>query len=80
MKHLDNWSVMVITLTLILFVVALFMTGSAHDLLLESGVFLVSVKLILMSYRNGAQGEELNARLRDIQNSIQQIERSSPPK
>lgn len=43
-------------------------------------VFLVSVKLILMSYKNGAQGEELKHRLAEIQNVIQRIERSSASK
>jgi len=77
MKHFDNWSVLVMALTLLLFVLALFVAGFTHDLLLETGVFLVSVKLILMSYKNGAQGEELKDRLVEIQNAIQGIERSS---
>jgi hypothetical protein len=42
----------VIALTLILFVVALLIKGFTHDLLLEADVFLVSVKLILMSHKN----------------------------
>jgi len=71
---------MVIALTLILFVLALFITGSEHDLLLETGVFLVSVKLILMSYKNGAQGEEMKDRLSQIQDALRRLERSSPPK
>jgi hypothetical protein len=71
---------MVIALTLTLFVLALFLTGSTHDLLLETGVFLVSVKLILMSYKNGAQVEELKDRLGQIQDAIRRLERSSPPK
>jgi hypothetical protein len=80
MRQIDNWSVIVMGVTLILFVVALFITGFTHDLLLETGVFLVSVKLILMSYKNGAQGEELNDRLSQIQNDIQRLERSLLPK
>jgi len=80
MRHIDNWSVMVIALTLILFVLALFLTGSEHDLLLETGVFLVSVKLILMSYKNGAQGEQLKDQLNQIQAAIQRLERRFPPK
>ncbi len=39
-------------LTFLLFATALFTKGITHDLLLEAGVFLVSVKLILMAYRN----------------------------
>ena len=80
MRHIDSWSVMVIALTLLLFVLALFMTGSTHDLLLETGVFLVSVKLILMSYKHSAQGEDLKERLSQIQDAIRRLDRSSPPK
>lgn len=80
MRQIDNWSVIVMGVTLILFAVALFMTGFTYDLLLEAGVFPVSVKLILMSYKNGAQGEELNGRLSQIQNATQRLERSSPPR
>jgi hypothetical protein len=80
MKQIDNWSVIVMAVTLILFGLALFLTGFTHDLLLEAGVFLVSVKLILMSYKNGAQGEELKARLSDIQSAIRRMERPTPPK
>jgi hypothetical protein len=79
-RYIDNWSVMVIGLTLILFVLALFITGSTHEFLLETGIFLVSVKLILMSYKTGAQGEQLKDQLSQIQAAIQRLERSSPPK
>jgi hypothetical protein len=36
----------------VLFGVALFEKGFTHDILLEAGVFLVSVKLIIMSHKN----------------------------
>ena len=51
--YLDPVSLVVIALTLTLFVIALFVKGFSHDMLLECGVFLVSVKLILMSHKNG---------------------------
>ena len=41
--------------TLALFVAALFTKGLTHDLLLEAGVFLVSVKLMIMAYKNSQQ-------------------------
>lgn len=50
-KTLGLGSSVVIAITLILFVSALFMTGFTHDLMLESAIFLVSVKLIILSYR-----------------------------
>jgi hypothetical protein len=53
-KQFDPWSVVVIALTLVLFIASVFVTGFTHDLLLESGVFLVSVKLILMAQKNTA--------------------------
>lgn len=44
-------SILVIVVTFILFVTALFTKGLTHDILLEAGVLLVSVKLIMMAYR-----------------------------
>ena len=45
-------SIVVIVLTFVLFATALFVKGFTQDLLIEAGVFLVSVKLIIMSYKN----------------------------
>lgn len=56
----------VIILTFILFTVALFTKGFTQDLLLEAGVFLVSVKLILMSYRMTIIMERVESRLNHI--------------
>ena len=44
--YLDPVSLVVIALTLLLFVIALLVKGFTHDMLLECGVFMVSVKLI----------------------------------
>ncbi len=72
-RHYDFWSVLVITITLILFTVALLVKGLTHDMLLEAGVFLVSVKLILMSYKNSVLAirteehlEQIHALLRNM--------------
>jgi hypothetical protein len=65
-KHFDFWSIVVIALTLILFVMALLIKGLTHDLLLEAGVFLVSVKLILMSHKNGVLAIATEKRLDQI--------------
>ena len=51
-EHFDKGTLAVIVITFALFVLALFTKGFTHDLLLEAGVFLVSVKLILMAYKN----------------------------
>jgi hypothetical protein len=72
-KDYDPWAIVVITLTLILFITALFLKGFSHDMLLETGVFLVSLKLIMMSYKNSVLArntehrlEQIHALLRDL--------------
>ncbi len=60
---MDTGSVAVTAITLGLFVAALFVKGFSHDLFLEAGVFLVSVKIILMSYKNGVSVADLNDKL-----------------
>lgn len=65
-KHYDPWAIIVIALTLILFVTALFLKGFSHDMLLETGVFLISVKLIIMSYKNSVMARDTEDRLEQI--------------
>lgn len=48
---LDWTNATIIVLTFIFFAAALFMKGLVHDILLEVGVFLVSVKLILATFK-----------------------------
>ena len=62
-KVLGPGSLAIITITLILFVAALFVKGFTHDLLLEAAVFLVSVKLIILSYRNSQGVESIERKL-----------------
>ena len=66
-KHpLGLTSFAVIILTFVLFVAALFTKGWTHDLLLEAGVFLVSVKLIIMSFKNTVAVEAIENKLDHI--------------
>jgi hypothetical protein len=62
----DPWSITVIAVTFVLFLAALFMKGITHDLLLETGVFLVSLKLIMMSHKQSALSELMEHRLDEI--------------
>jgi hypothetical protein len=66
MKHFDIGSLIVIVITFCLFVMALFFTGLTHALLLEAGVFLVSVKLILMAYRSSVSAAKIESELQII--------------
>lgn len=47
----DKGSLTIIVITFVLFVAALFTKAMTHDILLEAGVFLVSVKLIITTYK-----------------------------
>ena len=53
-------------MTLALFVGALFIKGLTHDLFLEAGVFLISVKLILMSYKHGVYIDQIHHKLDEL--------------
>jgi hypothetical protein len=75
--YLDPVSLVVIALTLLLFVIALFVKGFTHDMLLECGVFLVSVKLIVMSHKNGVSARLSEERLVKIQNLLEASRRQS---
>jgi len=69
-KASDPWAIVTIVLTVGLFVVALFIKGFTHELLLEAGVFLVSVKLILMAKKNTETEYRLEQRLASIQEML----------
>jgi hypothetical protein len=75
--YLDPVSLVVIALTLLLFVIALFVKGFTHDMLLECGVFLVSVKLVVMSHKNGVSARLSEERLVKIQNLLETSRRQS---
>lgn len=65
-KYLDIGSWFVALLTLALFIAALFVKGLSHDLFLEGGVFLVSVKIIAMAYKNSLDVRALNEKLEKV--------------
>ena len=73
--YFDAGSWLVIFVTLVLFLVALFTKGLTHDLLLEAGVFLVSVKLILMTYKNGVATDALTQKLDEIRVALERLQR-----
>jgi hypothetical protein len=76
-RHIDSASLTVVVVTFALFAVAIVEKGLTHDLLLEAGVFMVSVKLILMNAKAGMASDEMAAKLATIQAALDRIE-SSP--
>jgi hypothetical protein len=73
-KHFDPGSILVIAVTLALFVFSMFATGFTHDLLLETGVFLVSVKLIVGAYKSSVATTELKDKLDEIHAVVRRLE------
>lgn len=71
-RYFDKWTIVVILLTIVLFVVALFVKGFTHQLLIEAGVLLVSIKVILMSYQNIRNFEDLKKDLNEIKKLIEE--------
>jgi hypothetical protein len=69
-RHFDTPTIIVVIITFILFTVALFVKGLTHDILLEAGVFLVSVKLIIMSYKSSLTNQKLMDELSDIKHIL----------
>jgi len=73
-ENFDTASLVVMVITFVLFAVALFVKGFEHDLLLEAGVFLVSVKLIMMGYKNNRTIGKVMDQLTTISNRLERIE------
>jgi hypothetical protein len=77
LRRVDPWSAVVIALTLVLFVVSVFVKGFTHELLLEAGVFLVSIKLIMMANRNSLSARLTVQRLERISSMLEDIQARS---
>lgn len=74
-RPFDPGSVVVIALTFILFVVALFVKGLTHDILLEAGVLLVSVKVIMMSCKLTEIAGGTEKKLDDVHDMLRATDR-----
>lgn len=74
-KNLGLGNTLVLLTTLVLFIVALFVKGFTRDLLLEAAVFLVSVKLIIMSYTNSKRVTSIQGKLDAILSKEEHLER-----
>lgn len=78
-SYIDKASAFTLALTLVLFVIALFVKGLTHDLLLEAGVFLVSIKLVLANYKHEQGTRRLLDRLDHIDRKLARMaDREAP--
>ena len=71
-KYFDTGTIIVIIVTILLFTIALFVKGFTHGLLLEAGVLLVSIKLIMMAYRNTLNYKDVKKELNEIKELIRE--------
>ena len=71
-KYFDPGVIIVIVITVLLFTVALFVKGFTNALLLEAGVLLVSIKLIMMAYRNSLNYSDLKKELHEIRQLLEE--------
>jgi cobalamin biosynthesis protein CobD/CbiB len=70
MKSFDTGTILVVVTTAALFVVALFVKGFTHDILLEAGVLLVSIKLMMMAQKNKAHYVDLKKDLSEVKDLL----------
>ena len=75
-EHFDTGSWAIIVITFVLFAVSLVVKGLTRELLLELAVFLVSVKLIVMAYKNSKTSKEVMEELREIKEMLEEQNRS----
>ena len=72
-KYLSTADFLVIAITFTLFTVALFVKGITHDLLLEAGVLLVSIKIIMMHYKNVLSNRTIIKELKEIRETMAEL-------
>ena len=72
MKYFDSGTIIVILITILLFTFALFVKGFTNAILLEAGVLLVSIKLIMMAYRNSMNYNDLKKELNEIRRLLEE--------
>jgi c-di-AMP phosphodiesterase-like protein len=74
-KFLDTGNLIVVLLTIILFILALFLKGFSKDLLLEIGVLLVSIKLIFFANKQALFDKEVMQRFDEIKKQISELKK-----
>lgn len=71
-KYLSTIDLIVIIFTFLLFTIALFVKGLTHDILVEAGVLLVSIKIIVMNYRITVLNKAILEKLDEIRETIRE--------
>ena len=69
-RYLSKMDMLIIGITFILFLTALFVKGLTKDMLLEAGVLLVSIKLIMMNYKTNMSTKRMLKELKEIRRNL----------
>jgi len=69
-KYFSTADLIVIVVTMVLFIAALFTKGLTHDLFLEAGVLLVSIKIIMMNHKSIIANQAILNELKDIKERV----------
>ena len=72
-KYLSLTDIVVVVITFLLFIVALFVKGLTHNILLEAGVLLVSIKIIMMNYKNIQSNKSILKELDNIKETMSEL-------
>lgn len=75
-KYVSAADSIVIVTTFLLFAIALFSKGLTHDLLLEAGVLLVSIKIIMMNYKNNISDRAIMKELHEIKQALVEMKQN----
>ncbi len=59
-------TIIIIVITVGLFIAAIFTKGITHDIFLEAGVLLISIKIILLTYKNNTIVKNIQKQLDDM--------------
>ena len=71
-KYLSTIDLIVIIFTFLLFTISLFVKGLTHDILVEAGVLLVSIKIIVMNYRITVSNKAILEKLDEIRETMRE--------
>ena len=71
-KYLSTVDLIVIIITFLLFITALFVKGLTQDILIEAGVLLISIKIIVMNYRITVSNKAILEKLDEIRETMRE--------
>ena len=73
-------AIAIVLITLVLFIAAVFTKGLTHDIFLEAGVFLVSVKVIFLTFKTHTITKSIQKQLEDIHSLLSNKKAHKSPK